>query len=61
MADVSEIILSGTEDDLSQLVTSPSSSSSGDGFRLWNYDSELSHKNIDFRWINESAFVPREC
>ncbi|KAJ9125751.1 hypothetical protein QFC24_002535 [Naganishia onofrii] len=41
-----------------QKHTSRGNSSSGDGFRLWNYDSELSHKNIDFRWINESAFVP---
>ncbi|KAJ9102378.1 hypothetical protein QFC21_002778 [Naganishia friedmannii] len=58
VADVSEFILSGSEDDLAHLVTSPSSSSSGDGFRLWKYDNDLSHKNIDFRWINESAFVP---
>jgi phosphatidylinositol glycan class T len=60
VAQTSEIILAGEEPDLLQLVSGSPSSSSGDGFRVWEYDRSLAGKNLDFRWINESTFIPRK-
>lgn len=60
VAQTSEIILTGQDQDLGQLVSGSPSSSSGDGFRIWEYDHSLAGKNLDFRWINESTFIPRE-
>ncbi|KAJ9107906.1 hypothetical protein QFC19_002649 [Naganishia cerealis] len=58
VADTSQIILSGSEDDLGQLVSNPPGSVSGPRFRLWDYDSDLAHRDIEFRWRNESTFIP---
>jgi hypothetical protein len=61
VAETSRIILAGTDEDLVQLVSNTPSSSSGEGFRMWDYDNGLVGKDLDFRWINEMRFEPREC
>ena len=59
VAESSKIILAGSDEDLRQLALTPPSSS-GEGYRVWEYNDSLVGKDLDFRWINETRFEPRE-